>query len=80
MVIVNLQEKNGVYQSFLNYKDNNRKRKQKRKSTGLAVRGNKKLALQKADEIRKEFEEELELSSLKHSKSKVINDILLQII
>lgn len=71
MVIVNLQEKNGVYQSVLNYKDNNEKRKQKRKSTGLAVRGNKKLALQKADEIRKEFEEELELSSLKHSKSKV---------
>ena len=32
--------------------------------------------MQKAEEIRKEFEEELELSSLNHSKSKVINDIL----
>lgn len=76
MVTVSLQEKNGVYQAVLNYKDNNGKRKQKWKSTGLAVRGNKRLALQKADEIRKEFEEELELISLNHSKSKVIKDIL----
>ena len=76
MVTVSLQEKNGVYQAVLNYKDDNRKRKQKWKSTELTVRGNKRLALQKADEIRKEFEEELELQTLDNSNSKVIHDIL----
>ncbi len=34
MVTVSLQEKNGVYQAVLNYKDDNGKRKQKWKSTG----------------------------------------------
>ena len=32
--------------------------------------------MQKAEEIRKEFEKQLDLSSLNNSKSKVINDIL----
>ncbi len=53
----------------------NGKRKQKWKSTGLTIRGNKKLALAKAEEFRKEFEEELELKKLNNSKSKVIQDI-----
>ena len=36
----------------------------------------KKLAWQKAEEMRKEFEQELELKSLNNENSKVINDIL----
>ena len=75
MVTVSLQEKNGIYQAVLNYKDDNGKRKQKWKSTGLTVRGNKKLALAKANEFRIEFEQELELKKLNNSKSKVIQDI-----
>lgn len=76
MVTASLQEKNGVYQVVLNYKDDIGKRKQKWKSTGLEVRGNKRLALQKAEEIRKEFEQELESKTLDNSNSKVIKDIL----
>ena len=76
MVTVSLQEKNGIYHAVLNYKDENGKRKQKWKSTGLAIRGNKKIASQKAEDIRKEFEQELELSKSTSSKSGIINDIL----
>lgn len=59
MVTVSLQEKNGVYQAVLNYRDENNKRKQKWKSTGLTVKGNKKLAMQKAEEIKTDFEKSL---------------------
>ena len=76
MVTVSLQEKNGIYHAVLNYKDNNGKRKQKWKSTGLTIRGNKKLALAKANEFRLEFEQELELKKANHSKSQIINEIL----
>ena len=76
MVTVSLQEKNGIYHAVLNYKDNNGKRKQKWKSTGLTIRGNKKLALAKANEFRLEFEQELELKKVNHSKSQIINEIL----
>ena len=47
MVTVSLQEKNGIYQAVLNYKDKDGKRKQKWVSTKLKVRGNKKQALAK---------------------------------
>ena len=38
MVTVSLQEKNGIYQAVLNYKDKNGKRKQKWVSTKLKVK------------------------------------------
>ncbi len=74
-VTVSLQEKNGIYQAVLNYKDDNGKRKQKWKSTGLKVKGNKKLATAKANEFRMELEQELELKKLNNSKSKIFQDI-----
>ena len=56
MVTVSLQEKNGIYQAVLNYKDKDGIRKQKWFSTKLKVRGNKKQALAKAEELKVEFE------------------------
>ena len=52
MVTVSLQEKNGVYQAVVNYKDENGKRNQKWFSTKLKIRGNKKQAQAKAEKIR----------------------------
>ncbi len=75
MVTVSLQEKNAVYQAVVNYKDNNGKRKQKWISTKLKVRGNKKQAQVKAEEIRQEFEKELS-SSKKRKNNIVKTDIL----
>ncbi len=76
MVTVSLHEKNGKYHAVINYKDSNGIRKQKWQSTHLSVKGNKKLAWQKAEEMRKEFEQELELKNLDNENSKVIKDIL----
>lgn len=46
-----------IYISSSNYKDENNKRKQKWISTGIkVVRGNKRIALQNAEEFRKQFE------------------------
>ena len=59
MVTVSLQEKNGYYHAVVNYKDDNGKRKQKWFSTKLKIRGNKKEAQAKAEEIRQSFENEL---------------------
>ena len=59
MITVSLQEKNGIYQAVLNYKDDTGKRKQKWKSTGITIKNNKKLALIKAIEFRLEFEKNL---------------------
>lgn len=75
VVTVSLQEKNGIYQAVLNYKDNNGKRKQKWVSTKLKVRGNKKVALSKAEEIRVNFENELNSKTLEIKKSQT-TDIL----
>ena len=56
-ITVSLHEKNNIYQAVINYKDENNKRKQKWVSTGIkVVRGNKRIALQKAEEFRKQFE------------------------
>lgn len=75
MVTVSLQEKNGFYHAVVNYKDDNGKRKQKWFSTKLKVRGNKKQAQAKAEEIRQEFENEL--NSLKNRKNNTVKtDIL----
>lgn len=76
MVTVSLHEKNGKYHAVINYKDDTGKRKQKWKSTHLPVKGNKKLAMQKAEEMRKEFEQELELKNKNNENNKVIKDIL----
>ena len=54
-VTASLQEKNGVYHAVLNYKDENNKRKQKWVSTGLQVKGNKRLAQEKLEEIKNSF-------------------------
>jgi len=59
MVTVSLQAKNGIYQAVMNYIDENNKRKQKWKSTGLAVRGNKKQAMKRAEELKTDFEKDL---------------------
>jgi len=75
MVTVSLQEKNGFYHAVVNYKDDNGKRKQKWFSTKLKIRGNKKQAQAKAEEIRQEFENEL--NSLKNRKNNTVKtDIL----
>ena len=75
VVTVSLQEKNGIYQAVLNYKDNEGKRKQKWVSTKLKIRGNKKIALAKAEEIRVNFENELNSKTLEIKKSQT-TDIL----
>ena len=55
-ITVSLHEKNNIYQAVINYRDKSNKRKQKWISTKLkAVRGNKRKALQKAEELREEF-------------------------
>lgn len=56
-VTVSLQEKGGIYQAVLSYKDLTDKWKTKWKSTSVKVKpGNKKLAKEKAEEIREKFE------------------------
>ncbi len=61
-ISVSLHEKNNIYQAVINYKDDNNKRKQKWVSTGIKVaRGNKRLALQKAEEYRGQFEKSFNL-------------------
>ncbi len=55
-VTVSLHEKNHIYQAIINYRDENNKRKQKWISTKIkAIRGNKKKALQKAEELKNQF-------------------------
>lgn len=76
MVTVSLQEKSGIYQAVLNYKDDNGKRKQKWVSTKLKVRGNKKQALAKAEEIRANFEKKLEFKNLNNFDDTVVNNVL----
>ena len=61
----------------MNYKDKDGKRKQKWVSTKLKVRGNKKQALAKAEEIRLEFENSLNFNEISNNKShKKENNIL----
>ena len=67
MVTVSLQEKNGIYQAVINYKDNDGKRKQKWLSTKLKVRGNKKQAQAKAEELKLEFESKLNSTQMKNN-------------
>ena len=60
-VTVSLQEKGGIYQAVLSYKDITDKWKTKWKSTSIKVKpGNKKIAKEKAESIRVAFEKEME--------------------
>ena len=71
MVTENLQQikvsvsslviRNGIYQAILEYYDENGKRQQPWRSTGLKERGNKKQAMAKAEEIRMNLENQLNL-------------------
>lgn len=59
-VTVSLQEKGGIYQAVLSYKDVSDKWKTKWKSTGIKVKpGNKKLAKEKAEIIKDKFQAEM---------------------
>lgn len=59
-VTVSLQEKGGIYQAVISYKDLSDKWKTKWKSTGVKVKpGNKKRAKEQADIIKEKFENEM---------------------
>lgn len=59
-VTVSLQEKGGIYQAVLSYKDLSNNWKTKWKSTSIKVKpGNKKLAKEKAELIKDNFEKEM---------------------
>ena len=59
-VTVSLQEKGGIYQAVLSYKDENDKWKTSWRSTGIRVKpGNKKLAKTRAEEIKSPFIEKI---------------------
>ena len=59
-VTVSLQEKGGIYQAVLSYKDLSNTWKTKWKSTSIKVKpGNKKLAKEKAELIKDNFEKEM---------------------
>ena len=63
-ITVSLHEKNNIYQAVINYKDGTNKRKQKWVSTGIkAVRGNKRIAIKKAEELREKFEKSFNLQN-----------------
>ena len=55
-ITASLQEKRGIYQVVLSYKDNMNKRKQKWISTGISVKvNNKRLANKKLEEIKQNY-------------------------
>lgn len=62
--------------AIINYKDDTGKRKQKLQSTHLPLKGNIKLAMQKAEQMRKEFEQEIELKNTDNKDNEVIKGIL----
>ena len=72
-----LQVRNGIYQAVLEYYDENGKRHQPWRSTGLKERGNKKQAMAKAEELRAKLEKELQLKSLDNSNSNNNSDDIL---
>ena len=55
MVAGHLQVRDGLYYMVLSYRDENGKRQQPWKSTGLAVKGNKRKADKMLDELRRDF-------------------------
>ena len=75
MATVSLQEKNGKFHAVINYKDKSGSRKQIWKSTGLKIRGNKKLAMIKANEILQDFINEENSRNMESCKNS-FNEIL----
>ena len=67
--VSSLVVRNGIYQAVLEYYDENGKRQQPWRSTGLKERGNKKQAMLKAEEIRANLEKQLNLKALDNPKS-----------
>lgn len=57
MVAGHLRIKRGVYQIVINYVDSDGHKRQKSMSTGLKIKGNKKRAQEKLEEVRRSFEE-----------------------
>ena len=61
-ITASLQEKRGIYQVVLSYRDNLNKRKQKWISTGLSIKGNnKRLANKKLEEIKQNYDKYIPL-------------------
>lgn len=70
-VIASLYEKNNKFHVMISYPEKDNKRKQKSVTTGLAIKGNKRLAMEKMEEIKNNF-----ILSLKNSINvEVDNDI-----
>lgn len=67
--VSSLVVRNGIYQAVLEYYDENGKKQQPWRSTGLKERGNKKQAMAKAEEIRANLEKQLNLKALDNPKS-----------
>ncbi|MDR0813189.1 MAG: site-specific integrase [Oscillospiraceae bacterium] len=67
MVAGHLREKNGYYHIVLSYTDEKGKRQTPSRSTGLAVKGNKKRAEAILQAARKEMEQELETRLEQHN-------------
>lgn len=77
-VTASLQEKRGIYQVVLSYKDNLNKRKQKWISTGLYVKGNnKRLANKKLEEIKQNYDKYIPHNITKNeTKDKLFEDYM----
>ncbi len=54
-ITASLYEKNNKFHVMISYPDSNNKRVQKSIKTGLSVKGNKRLAMQKMEEIKRNF-------------------------
>lgn len=77
-ITASLQEKRGIYQVVLSYKDNLNKRKQKWISTGLPVKGNnKRLANKKLEEIKQNYDKYIPHNIIKNeTKDKLFEDCM----
>ena len=73
MVAGHLREKRGYYHMIASYTDERGDRRTKTKSTGLAVKGNKKRAEAMLNDWRKELDEQLEIAKGEYEKSHPVN-------
>ena len=73
MVAGHLREKRGYYHMIASYTDERGERRTKTKSTGLAVKGNKKRAEAMLNDWRKELGEQLEIAKGEYEKSHPVN-------
>lgn len=78
-VTASLQEKRGIYQVVLSYKDNLNKRKQKWISTGLSIKGNnKRLANKKLEEIKQNYDKYIPLIVTKNETKDKLFEIYMK--